>query len=78
MGHHAVVEALLVEGPEVNARDHDGKTALRLATDKGHARTVRVLLAVDDIEVEEEERADVVQVLRQADDALLRHAGVID
>jgi calcineurin-like phosphoesterase len=43
-GHASVVKVLLANGAEVNLKNLDGKTALDLATERGH-RKVKELLA---------------------------------
>ena len=42
-GHTEVVELLLAEGAEVNARMSKGYTALQLAEQEGHARVAELL-----------------------------------
>ncbi len=45
-GHVAAVGVLLKAGADVDARDDDGRTALRGAVSKGHVSVVKALLKV--------------------------------
>ena len=42
-GHTPVAELLIAGGADVNSKDKDGKTPLRLATDKGHKDLAKLL-----------------------------------
>ena len=75
-GHLEIVLALLAANADVNAHDNDRMTALMFAVDDGHANVARHLLAVDGIEVPTGVRTRIVELLRKADDQLLKKAGV--
>ena len=42
-GHNAVVRELLAKGANIEAVDHDGRTALQIAAEEGHGAVVREL-----------------------------------
>ena len=77
-GHLEIVLALLAANADVNAHDNDRMTALMFAVDDGHANVARHLLAVDGIEVPTGVRTRIVELLRKADDQLLKKAGVAE
>jgi ankyrin repeat protein len=66
------VRVLLDAKAEVNARDSDGKTALMIASEAGHADVVRVLL---DAKADVNAKAGVTTALREA--TLNGHADVV-
>ena len=44
-GHPKMVLALIDNGAQIDAQDHDGNTPLHLASGGGHDETIRVLMA---------------------------------